>query len=97
MSSTSDDESTELQRERYQLILQSLSEAPKFTEEWFRLKEEELSLRGLMPAETTAPQRAADGSSLHDAPSTLTGSIESIPHDTDPPLPHPSLELSRRK
>ena len=87
------DESIELQRERYQSILQNLSEAPKFTEEWFRLKEEELSLRGLMAAETTAPRRAADGSKLH-APSKLTGSIESIPNDTDHPLPYPNLQWS---
>ena len=94
MSSTPDDEIIELQRERYQSILQSQSKAPKFTEEWFRLKEDVLALGDLMTAEETVPRLAADGSSLHAAPSTLTGSIETIPDDTYPLLPHPSLQRS---
>ena len=57
MSSTSDDESVELQRERYESILQSPSEV--LHRGMVSMKGRRVVLRGEITAETTAPPCAA--------------------------------------
>ena len=45
ISPASDGEKQANVSRRYQVVLQQLDDGPKFTREWFRLKEEELELR----------------------------------------------------